>query len=60
MQLPFPRPRRLLHRITLLFALVFGVGAAGNALYTAQEQAEETLQLLERVSLAETRSIATG
>ena len=55
-----PSPRRLLHRITLLFALVFGVGAVGNALYTAHEQAEETVAQLERVSLSESRSIATG
>ncbi|MGC4405200.1 ATP-binding protein [Methyloversatilis sp. MC4-4] len=53
-------PHRLLLRITALFALAFGIGAAGNALYTAREQADETLRLLERSALAETRTIAAG
>ncbi|MCP2936770.1 hypothetical protein NK983_29195, partial [Salmonella enterica subsp. enterica serovar Typhimurium] len=53
-------PHRLLLRITALFALAFGVGAAGNALYTASEQTHETLRLLERGALAETHTIAAS
>ncbi len=60
MRVPVSSPHRLLHRITLLFALVFGAGAIGNAFYTAREQAEQTTALLERASLAESRSIAVG
>ncbi|MBL8466206.1 response regulator [Methyloversatilis discipulorum] len=60
MKLPAFGPHRLLLRITALFALAFGVGAAGNALYTAREQADEALNLLERSALAETRAIAAG
>ena len=60
MKLPAFGPHRLLLRITALFALAFGIGAAGNALYTAREQADETLRLLERSALAESRAIAAG
>ncbi|WP_232418020.1 hybrid sensor histidine kinase/response regulator [Methyloversatilis thermotolerans] len=49
---------RLIGRITVLFALVCGSGAVGNALYTAQEQSAQILRLLERNALSEARGIA--
>ncbi|OYW31948.1 MAG: hypothetical protein B7Z51_04250, partial [Methyloversatilis sp. 12-65-5] len=47
----------LLQRIAGLFALVFCIGVVGNALYTAHEQSQQTLQQLRRNALAETRMI---
>jgi two-component system sensor histidine kinase/response regulator len=47
----------LLQRIAGLFALVFCVSVVGNALYTAHEQSQQTLQQLHRNALAETRVI---
>lgn len=51
-------PRRLTRRIAMLFALVFGLGAAGNALYTAHEQSGETLRLLQQLAQADARAIS--
>ncbi|MBP6097576.1 MAG: response regulator [Methyloversatilis sp.] len=51
-------PRNLLQRIRALFTLVFIIGMAGNAFYTAHEQSTETLRQLESNALAETRIIS--
>ena len=52
-----PGGGRLLQRIAGLFALVFCISVVGNALYTAHEQSQQTLQQLHRNALAETRVI---
>ncbi|MDP3288647.1 MAG: response regulator [Methyloversatilis sp.] len=52
-----PGGGRLLQRIAGLFALVFCISVVGNALYTAYEQSQHTLEQLHRNALAETRVI---
>ena len=52
-----PGGGRLLQRIAGLFALVFCISVVGNALYTAHEQSQQTLQQVHRNALAETRVI---
>jgi two-component system sensor histidine kinase/response regulator len=51
-------PQNLLQRIRALFTLVFIIGMAGNAFYTAHEQSTETLRQLESNALAETRIVS--